>query len=112
MADRSFERMARDLSADFSALRDDLRKLTDVISDLANENAEAARSGFATAVGTARDRVSDAADRIAEQASYASGRVKGAGAQIESRIERNPMAAVMVAVVGGLLIGALMRSRR
>lgn len=112
MADRSFDRVARDLSSDFAALRNDLRNLTHVVSDLATDHADTSRTGLMSAVGKARDRFSDTADRFASQANYASGRVRGAGAELESRIEKNPVAAVMLAVVGGLLIGALSRSRR
>ncbi len=112
MADRSFDRVARDLSSDFSALRDDLRKLTNVVADLASDHADTTRSGFFGAVDKARDRFSGTADRVADHASYASDRVRGASAEIESRIGKNPMAAVMIAVVGGLIIGALSRSRK
>ena len=112
MADRSFDRVARDLSSDFAALRDDLRKLTDVGADLASDHAETPRSSLMAAVDKARGRFSDTADRVAGQSNAASGRVRGAGAELESRIEKNPVAAVMLAVVGGLLIGALSRSRR
>ena len=123
MADRSFEKVARDLSADFSALRDDLRKLTNVVSDLATDQADNTRSSFFGAVDKARDRFADTADRarghfsntadvVAGHASTATDRVRGAGAEIESRIEKNPLTAVMIAIVGGLLIGALSRSRR
>ncbi len=112
MADRSFDKVARDLSSDFSALRDDLRKLTNVVSDLASDHTEATRSSFFGAVDKARDRFSDTADRVAGHASNASDRVRGAGAELESRIEKNPLTAVMIAIVGGLLIGAMSRSRR
>jgi ElaB/YqjD/DUF883 family membrane-anchored ribosome-binding protein len=112
MADRSFDKVARDLSSDFSALRDDLRKLTNVVSDLASDHADNTRSSFLGAVDKARDRFSDTADRVAGHANYASDRVRGAGAELESRIEKNPLTAVMIAIVGGLLIGAMSRSRR
>lgn len=112
MADRSLERVARELSSDFLALRNDLRKLTGVVSDLANDHAETTRSGFSSAVDRARDRFSDTSDRFASQASHAGDRLRGAQAEIETRIGRNPMTAVMIAVVGGLLIGALSRTRR
>lgn len=111
MADR-FEKAARDLSSDFASLRDDLRKLTNVVSDLASDHADTSRGQLQSVYDRAKDRFSDTADRVASQASYAGGRVRGAGAELESRIERNPIAAVMLAVVGGLLIGALSRSRK
>jgi hypothetical protein len=53
MADRSFDKVARDLSSDFSALRDDLRKLTNVVSDLASDHADNTRSSFLGAVDKA-----------------------------------------------------------
>lgn len=112
MADRSLEKVARELSSDFLALRNDLRKLTGVVSDLANEQADTTRNGFSRAVDRVRDRFSDTSDRFASQASHAGDRLRGAQADIETRIGRNPMTAVMIAVVGGLLIGALSRTRR
>ena len=112
MADRSLDKVARELSADFAALRDDLRHLTHVVSDLASDRAETTRGRLLGSVDRARGRFSETADRVASQASSAGDRVRGAGAEIESRIERNPMTAVMIAIVGGLVIGALSRSRK
>ncbi len=134
MADRSFDKLARDLSADFTALRDDVRRLTSLVSDLAGDGADRARGRVSDGVDQARDRMastvdqardrwsstmdgardrwSSTADRLASQASGVSDRVRGAGAELEARVERNPLTAVMIAVVGGLLIGAMSRSRR
>lgn len=134
MAERSFEKLARELSADFVGLRDDVRRLTTLVADLAGERADMARGRVAdradqardrfsstldqtrdrlsSTLDGARDRFSDAADRFAAQASDVTGRVRGAGAELEARVERNPLTAVMIAVVGGLLIGAMSRSRR
>lgn len=112
MADRSLDKVARELSSDFQALRNDLRKLTGVVSSLANDQADNTRSSFASVVDRARDRFSDTSDHFASQANYAGDRLRGAQAEIETRIGRNPMTAVMIAVVGGLLIGALSRTRR
>ncbi len=123
MADRSFEKLARELSSDFSALRQDVSRLTSLIADLAGEQADHSQTRFANAMGQARGRVSQTvdqardkwsstADRFASQASDVTDRVRGAGAEIEARVERNPLTAVMIAIVGGLLIGAMSRSRR
>jgi ElaB/YqjD/DUF883 family membrane-anchored ribosome-binding protein len=112
MADRTFDKVARDLSSDFQALRDDVRRLTSLVSDLATDQTESTRSSLMDSVDKARGRFSDTADRWASQASNASDRVRGAGAEIEQRIEKNPMTAIMIAIVGGLLIGAMSRSRR
>ncbi len=123
MADRSFEKLARDLSADFLGLRDDVRRLTDLVADLAGSSADQARGRasdrvdqvrdrFSSTLEGARGRMSSAADRFAAQASDVTERVRGAGAELEARVERNPLTAVMIAVVGGLLIGAMSRARR
>ena len=123
MADRSFEKLARDLSSDFTSLRDDVRRLTDLVAELANEGADQARGRastfadqardrFSSTVDQARDRVSSTADRLAGHASDVGDRVRGASAEFEARVERNPLTAVMIAIVGGLLIGAMSRSRR
>ncbi len=134
MAGKSFETITRDLSEDFSALQADVRRLTAMVADLADDQGRRAqsrasdaadnvrdrfsgtvgqaRNRFASTMDQARDRVADTADRFAGRASEVSGRVRGAGAEFEARVERNPLTAVMIAVVGGLLIGALSRSRR
>jgi ElaB/YqjD/DUF883 family membrane-anchored ribosome-binding protein len=112
MPDRTFEKVARDLSSDFSSLREDIRRLTNVVSDLASDQIEGTRGSVMGTMDTARDRLSKTANRFASNASDATDKVRGAGAEIEARIERNPMTAVMIAIVGGLLIGAMSRSRR
>ena len=112
MADRAFDKVVRELSSDFRTLQDDIRKLTNVVSDLAGDQADTTRASLMDQVDRARGHVSRTADRFASQASDATDRVRGAGAEIEARIERNPMTAVMIAIVGGLVIGALSRSRR
>ena len=134
MVDRSFDKLARDLSSDFTALRDDVRRLTALVADLANGGADhardrvsdgvdqardrlsstvdQARDRWSSTVDGARDRFSSTADRLASQASGVTDRVRGASAELEARVERNPLTAVMIAVVGGLLIGAMSRSRR
>lgn len=112
MADRSFDRIARDLASDFSSLRDDLRKLTNAVTDLATDQADEGRGTLMDAVGKARGRFSDTADRFSSQASYVTDRATRAQAELGSRIEKNPLTAVMIAVVGGLVIGALSRSRK
>ena len=113
MADRSFDKVARDLSSDFSALRDDLRKLTNVVSDLATDQRgrvpAAASSARSTRLVTASP-TPPTGSRVTR--TTRPNRVRGAGAELESRIEKNPLTAVMIAIVGGLLIGAMSRSRR
>jgi ElaB/YqjD/DUF883 family membrane-anchored ribosome-binding protein len=112
MAERGFDEVAKDFAADLAALREDVRKLTSLVADLAGDRADHARSSVVGAVDKAREHLSSTADRLAGQASDATDRVRGAGAELEARIERNPITAVMIAIVGGLLIGALSRSRR
>ena len=134
MAERSFDKVARNLSSDVLSLREDVRRLTDLVAELANEGADQARGRTASAVnqardrvsstvdeardrlsstvGQARDRFSSTADLLASRAGDVTDRVRGAGAELEARVERNPLTAVMIAVVGGLLIGAMSRSRR
>lgn len=134
MASNAFDKVAQDLSSDFGALRDDVRRLTALVADLVDDRggraqgrvsdaADTVRDRFSSTVdqarnrvaGTmdqARDRFADTADRVVGRASDVTDRVRGAGADFEARVERNPLTAVMIAVVGGLLIGALSRSRR
>ena len=84
---------ARDSFADrASGLRDDL---SDRASDL--------RDGLA-------DRASDVRDRFAGHASDAQDRLGAFGSDMETKIERNPLTAVVVAAIAGLLMGLLSRS--
>ena len=127
---------SEDFASDLAALRDDIARLTGSVSDLlrhrandasnqaynifgqardkATKHASRARDDFANRASDARDdlsnRASDLRDRLADHASDAQDRFGSISSDIETRIERNPLTAVVVAAIAGLLMGLLSRS--
>lgn len=91
-----------DLAADLSALRQDIARLAETISELVQHQTQAAGHRFSEAVG-------DVKDKIAGTAANAQNRLGGVTGEIEARIERNPLTAVLIAVVMGMAIGLLRR---
>jgi ElaB/YqjD/DUF883 family membrane-anchored ribosome-binding protein len=123
MAGQSLDKVAHDLSADFAALREDLRKLTSVVADLADEQVDDTRDSLGGTVDRAKERLADTADRarrrfgrtadrLAIQTGATSERVRGAGAELEADIGRNALAAIAIAAAVGLLVAVLSRARR
>lgn len=136
MSDRRLNQASQDFTADLSALRDDIANLTGSVSDLlkarandaagqasgifgrardrAASRAADARDQFADRAAGARDefvsRAYDARDRFSSQASDVQDRLGSLGSDIETKIERNPLTAVVVAGIAGLLMGMLSRS--
>jgi ElaB/YqjD/DUF883 family membrane-anchored ribosome-binding protein len=95
----------QDFTADLSALRDDVAKLTSSVSDFI-------RSQTVATTNTVTDAVDNARQKFSETASKAQDRVAGASSDIEETIERNPLVAVLVALVAGILVGLLSRGRK
>ena len=87
-----------DFAADFAALRDDITKLTSSFSDYI-------RKQTATAANTVFDAADNARQKVSDTASKAQDVVTGASRDLETTIERNPLAAVLIAMVAGLFIG-------
>jgi ElaB/YqjD/DUF883 family membrane-anchored ribosome-binding protein len=94
-----------DLGEDFASLRDDIAKLTASVTDLVRNQASSAASTMAGAVDQARQTVSDTAVD-------AQNRVKSAAGEFEASIERNPLTAVMVALLAGIVVGVFTSTRR
>jgi ElaB/YqjD/DUF883 family membrane-anchored ribosome-binding protein len=92
-------------SADLSALRDDVTRLTTSVSDLVKSQAAGATSTVMGMMGDARERVNDSASDARE-------RVTAATADLEAVIERNPLIAIVAALIAGLFMGILSRPRR
>jgi ElaB/YqjD/DUF883 family membrane-anchored ribosome-binding protein len=99
------EEAAQDFSADLAALRDDVGKLTSSVSEFIRSHAVATTSTVADAVDGARQKISGTASKAQD-------RVAGTSADLEATIERNPLAAVLIAMVAGLLVGLLSRGRK
>ncbi len=136
MSDRRFEQAKQDFAADLTALRDDIAKLSGAVSDIMRDRADEAagqassffnrtrdraadratraRDQFSSRASDLRDdllnRASDARGRVADRASDMQDRLGTLGSDLEDRIERNPLTAVVVAAVAGLLMGLLSRS--
>jgi len=95
---------SQDFAADLAALRDDVTKVSSSV-------AEFIRTQTAATTNTVFDAVYDARQKISDTAGKAQDRVAGASTDLETTIERNPLVAVVVAMVGGILVGLLSRGR-
>jgi ElaB/YqjD/DUF883 family membrane-anchored ribosome-binding protein len=93
------------LSADLGALREDISRLTTSVADLVKGQTAGATASVMGVMGDARDRVSDTASDARE-------RVSAATADLEAVIERNPLIAIVAALIAGLFMGILSRPRR
>lgn len=99
------EEATQDFSADLAALRDDVTKLTSSVSEFIRSHTVATSSSVVDAVDNAKQKISDTASKAQD-------RVSETSADLESTIERNPLAAVLVAMVVGLMIGLVSRGRK
>ncbi len=84
----------------FSALRDEITKLTQMVSDLAQKQVSAGRDQMVDAMGAAGDSLS-------QSAAVAQDRFVAVESDVESRIKKNPWGAVAIAGLIGLLIGKM-----
>jgi ElaB/YqjD/DUF883 family membrane-anchored ribosome-binding protein len=84
-----------DLAADVSALRQDIARLAETMSELVQHQTLAAGHCVSEAVGGVKDK-------IASTAADARSRVRVVGGEIEARIERNPLTAVLIALGIGI----------
>ncbi len=105
MEDRTADGAAADIAADLATLRTDIKNLSDTIAGLMRGRSNAAGAAVKGAVGDARDQISQAA-------SHAQDSVFGAAADLERRIERDPLTAVLIAAAIGIAIGMTTKSRR
>ena len=96
---------AAELAANLAALREDIARLSDTVAGLARAQADAAAAALKDAMAGAREQFSQAAGQAQESA-------LGAVADLERRIEKNPLTAVMVAAGLGMMFGLMNRSRR
>jgi ElaB/YqjD/DUF883 family membrane-anchored ribosome-binding protein len=83
---------------DLSGLRDDIARLTQTVSDLAQKQVASSRDQVAGVV-------SAAGDSLSQSASVAQDKFAAVEGDVEARIKRNPWGAVAVAGLIGLLIG-------
>jgi ElaB/YqjD/DUF883 family membrane-anchored ribosome-binding protein len=104
MSNETGQAAAPDLAADLAALQTDMARLSDTLAGLMRGQADAAGAAVKGAVGDARDQLSQAACRAQDSAF-------DAAANLERRIERNPLTAVLIAAGIGMALGRMSRSR-
>jgi ElaB/YqjD/DUF883 family membrane-anchored ribosome-binding protein len=85
---------------DFSALRDEVSKLTQMVADLAQRRVSAGRDQVVGAMGAAGDSLS-------QSAAIAQDKFAAVEGDVEARIKKNPWGAVAIAALIGLLIGKM-----
>jgi ElaB/YqjD/DUF883 family membrane-anchored ribosome-binding protein len=98
MANSKLENNAADLAADLASLRADIAKLTATMSELA-------RDQVASTGERVRAAAEDLRHEVSASATDAEARIKSASVELETTIERNPITAVLVAIMAGLLLG-------
>lgn len=91
---------SQDFAADLRALRDEMAKLSTFIAEFIHSQTDAAADTVVGAVDNTRQTISDVASKAQD-------RVAGVGTDVGTAIERNPLAAVLVAVVVGIAVGML-----
>ena len=101
----TIDKATDDIANEFSALRQDLARLTATLGELLHLQSKAAGASVSDAIGSAQDR-------IADTAADASLRARAAGSEIESSIERNPLIALLVVFGLGMSFGMISRFRR
>ncbi|MGH6794564.1 MAG: DUF883 family protein [Methylocella sp.] len=92
-----------DFTADLAALRDDVARLSSSMSEFIRSQTAATTNVVADAAGNARQKISDTAGKAQD-------RVAGASADLGKTIENNPLMAVLVALMSGILVGMLSRT--
>jgi len=105
MTDKTGDVAAAEFAADLTALRADIENLSETVASLMSGRASAASVAVKGALGDARDQLSQAATHAQDSAF-------GAAADLERRIERDPLTAVLIAAGIGMAIGMMTKSRR
>ena len=105
MQDRTADGAAADIAADLATLRTDIKNLSETVAGRLRDRSNAAGAAMKGAVGDASDQISQAASRAQDS-------VFGAAADLERRIERDPLTAVLIAAGIGMAIGVMTKSRR
>jgi ElaB/YqjD/DUF883 family membrane-anchored ribosome-binding protein len=104
MSNKTGDFTSSDLNVDLAALRADIARLSDTVAAMMRAQADAAGAAVRGAVGDARDQLSQAASNAQDSAF-------GAAADLERRIEKNPLTAVLIAAGIGMALGMMSKSR-
>ena len=92
----------QDFTADFSALRDDIAKLSSTVSDFIRNQTNAATNTFFDTADIARQKISDTAGKAQD-------RMSSASKDLETTIEHYPLTALLAAMASGFVVGLLSR---
>jgi ElaB/YqjD/DUF883 family membrane-anchored ribosome-binding protein len=116
LVNKPLEEASQDLANDFIALREDISKLSNAIADLLRTQASTTTEHMLDAVDSAKqklsDKTSDARLKLAGTAKDAQERFQGLGADLGATIERNPLTAIGLSVLAGVVIGFMSRSQK
>jgi len=97
------EKTAQDFTADLATLRDDIAKLTGTMAQLLRTRAN-------TATGQVYNSYAETRDHLGDRAAEAREHLGSLGHEVETKIERNPLTAILLAALAGLLLGLFSRS--
>jgi ElaB/YqjD/DUF883 family membrane-anchored ribosome-binding protein len=105
MASNPTDNAVAAVADDFKALRDDVAKLNSAVAQLLRQQTGAAGDHV-------RGAIEDATDQIASSAGALKVRAQAATSELEATVTRNPMSAVLVSLIAGLLLGLWSRQSR
>jgi len=105
MPNNSPEGAAAAVAEDFKALREDVAKLNSAVTQLLRQKTGVAGDHV-------RGAIEDATDQIASSAGALKVRAQAATSELEATVTRNPMSAVLVSLIAGLLLGLWSRQGR
>ncbi len=115
MAERKIENSVSDVGADLAQLKSDLGKLAASVASLVESQGQSAAASVKGRMRAAASTAEDAASRVAEEGRYAYDQtraaVANAGDDVSRMVERNPIAALGIALGVGLVIGMMSRRR-
>lgn len=105
MATSPTEAAAAAVAEDFKALRDDVAKLNGAVAQLLRQQTGVAGEHV-------RGAIDEATDQLASSASAIKARAQAATSDLEVTITRNPVSAVLLSMMVGLLLGLWTRQGR
>jgi ElaB/YqjD/DUF883 family membrane-anchored ribosome-binding protein len=99
------ELAANRAAEDFAKLRRDIAKLSQSVADLVQQQAASATAQMADAYGTAKEQ-------LVRSAGKAQNKMMSLEAELETKIERNPLGSLAIAIGVGFMVGAMTQPRR
>ena len=104
MSNNAKDFVASDLPADLAALRADIARLSEAVAGLVRTQTDAAGAALKSAAHGAQEQLAQAAGQAHDGA-------LGAAADLERRIEKYPLTAVLIAAGIGMALGMMSKSR-